>query len=123
MRHTQHLNASSMGRFFSKAAGRNGASDPRYVKRAHPELLQALQQFGIDAAYPQVTYHKNLPVQAESTIDFKLDFYSRVEKGYEKLNEMLADGLLDSDSAEVRTQFCSVHDKFHIIAYYPFLYT
>ena len=112
MRNLGHL-------FFStSASGRNGLSDPRYVEHADPRLLKALQDFGIDTAYPEVTYHKNQPVVAKSTEAFKLDFYSRVEKGYEKLNEILAEGLLDSDVAEeVKRKCIPACDLFVIMIY------
>ena len=76
-------------------------SDPRYVKYADPRLLTALRQFGVDGTYPEVTYHNNQPVLHNSPLQFKLDFYNRVEKGYEKMNAILAEGLLNSDIAEV----------------------
>ena len=81
--------------------GTSSPSDPRYIKHADPRLLAALQQYGLDSTYPEVTYHNNEPVLQTSPISFKLDFYKRVEKGYEKMNKMLADGLLDSALAEV----------------------
>lgn len=83
-------------------AGRKLHTDPRFVKHAEPRLLKALQRYGVDAVYPKVTYHHRHVLTIDSPLDFKYDFYGRVEKGYEKMNALLADGLLESDTAEVR---------------------
>jgi hypothetical protein len=101
---SSNCNSNSNGR-----ADKTVQSDPRYVKQADPRLLQALQKLGMDTTYPQVTFHNNQPVLSESSVEFKLDFYNRVEKSFEKMNEILTEGLLESDIAEVKTNLIALH--------------